>query len=48
MSLFLYDNQNASLPRLFRLFRGLGLRHLVIVNDLNEVWDLSFVGLLQT
>jgi len=28
---------NASLPRLFRLFRGLGLRHLVIVNDLNEV-----------
>jgi chloride channel 7 len=28
---------NASMPRLFRLFRGLGLRHLVIVNDLNEV-----------
>lgn len=28
---------NASLPRIFRLFRGLGLRHLVIVNDNNEV-----------
>ncbi|CAH2268989.1 jg16014 [Pararge aegeria aegeria] len=27
----------ASLPRLFRLFRALGLRHLPIVNDLNEV-----------
>ncbi|KAH3824535.1 hypothetical protein DPMN_126372 [Dreissena polymorpha] len=25
-----------SLPRLFRLFRGLGLRHLVVVNDCNE------------
>lgn len=27
----------ASLPRLFRLFRALGLRHLPIVNDVNEV-----------
>ncbi|CAH2106555.1 unnamed protein product [Euphydryas editha] len=27
----------ASLPRLFRLFRALGLRHLPIVNDHNEV-----------
>ncbi|GAB1602560.1 H(+)/Cl(-) exchange transporter 7, partial [Argonauta hians] len=26
-----------SLPRLFRLFRGLGLRHLIIVNDKNDV-----------
>ncbi|XP_054281681.1 H(+)/Cl(-) exchange transporter 7-like isoform X2 [Macrosteles quadrilineatus] len=28
---------NASLPRIFRLFRGLGLRHIVVVNDINEV-----------
>ncbi|XP_047995343.1 H(+)/Cl(-) exchange transporter 7 [Leguminivora glycinivorella] len=27
----------ASLPRLFRLFRALGLRHVPIVNDVNEV-----------
>ncbi|KOB72396.1 putative Chloride channel protein 7 [Operophtera brumata] len=27
----------ASLPRMFRLFRALGLRHLPIVNDVNEV-----------
>lgn len=25
-----------SLPRLFKLFRGLGLRHLIVVNDCNE------------
>ncbi|KAJ3645556.1 hypothetical protein Zmor_023201 [Zophobas morio] len=28
---------SASLPRMFRLFRALGLRHLPIVNDTNEV-----------
>lgn len=28
---------SASLPRIFRLFRALGLRHLVVVNDRNEV-----------
>lgn len=28
---------SASLPRVFRLFRGLGLRHLAVVNDTNEV-----------
>ncbi|XP_050316045.1 H(+)/Cl(-) exchange transporter 7 isoform X2 [Anthonomus grandis grandis] len=28
---------STSLPRMFRLFRGLGLRHLPIVNDTNEV-----------
>ncbi|XP_017769929.1 PREDICTED: H(+)/Cl(-) exchange transporter 7 [Nicrophorus vespilloides] len=28
---------SASLPRMFRLFRALGLRHLPIVNDRNEV-----------
>uniref|UniRef100_A0A6P7FEH3 Chloride channel protein n=1 Tax=Diabrotica virgifera virgifera TaxID=50390 RepID=A0A6P7FEH3_DIAVI len=28
---------SSSLPRMFRLFRGLGLRHLPIVNDTNEV-----------
>ncbi|XP_054261984.1 H(+)/Cl(-) exchange transporter 7-like [Macrosteles quadrilineatus] len=27
----------ASLPRVFRLFRALGLRHLIVVNDFNEV-----------
>lgn len=26
-----------SLPRMFNLFRALGLRHLVVVNDSNEV-----------
>lgn len=30
-------HSTCSLPRLFRLFRGLGLRHLIIVNDRNEV-----------
>ena len=34
---FLCMLQSASLPRVFRLFRGLGLRHLAIVNDTNEV-----------
>ena len=29
--------QTFSLPRLFKLFRGLGLRHLIVVNDVNEV-----------
>jgi hypothetical protein len=29
--------QSASLPRVFRLFRALGLRHLAVVNDTNEV-----------
>ncbi|CAH0563902.1 unnamed protein product [Brassicogethes aeneus] len=28
---------SCSLPRMFRLFRALGLRHLSIVNDVNEV-----------
>uniref|UniRef100_A0A0A9WGN6 H(+)/Cl(-) exchange transporter 7 n=2 Tax=Lygus hesperus TaxID=30085 RepID=A0A0A9WGN6_LYGHE len=28
---------DASLPRIFRLFRGLGLRHIVVVNEVNEV-----------
>lgn len=27
----------ASLPRIFRLFRALGLRHLLVINDTNEV-----------
>lgn len=27
----------SSLPRVFRLFRALGLRHLIVVNDFNEV-----------
>ena len=29
--------QDVSLPRIFKLFRGLGLRHLVVVNDRNRV-----------
>lgn len=29
--------ENANLPRIFRLIRGLGLRHLVIVDDHNRV-----------
>uniref|UniRef100_A0A1B6JQE8 Chloride channel protein n=1 Tax=Homalodisca liturata TaxID=320908 RepID=A0A1B6JQE8_9HEMI len=28
---------NSSLPRVFRLFRALGLRHLIVINDTNEV-----------
>ena len=28
---------NASYPRIFRLFRALGLRHLVVVNESNDV-----------
>uniref|UniRef100_A0A0K8T5F2 Chloride channel protein n=1 Tax=Lygus hesperus TaxID=30085 RepID=A0A0K8T5F2_LYGHE len=30
-------HDTASLPRIFRLFRALGLRHLVVVTDTNEV-----------
>lgn len=29
--------QEASLPRVFKLFRALGLRHLVVVDNRNEV-----------
>jgi len=29
--------ENVSLPRIFKMFRGLGLRHLVCVNDRNYV-----------
>lgn len=29
--------ENSNLPRIFRLFRGLGLRHLVIVDEHNRV-----------
>lgn len=25
------------MPRMFRLFRALGLRHLLVINDTNEV-----------
>ena len=37
MAYFCFKLQSASLPRMFRLFRALGLRHLPIVNDTNEV-----------
>ena len=30
-------NENASVPRCYRLFRGLGLRYLVVTNRTNEV-----------
>ncbi len=49
---------NANLPRIFRLFRGLGLRHLVIVDENNRVAGIvtridiakyrSHVGFLRT
>lgn len=29
--------QEASLPRVFKLFRALGLRHLVVVDNCNQV-----------
>lgn len=29
--------ENTSFPRIFKLFRGLGLRHLVVINRSNEV-----------
>jgi len=34
---FVIVEQNTSMPRIFKLFRGLGLRHLVVVNRKNEV-----------
>ena len=30
-------SENSNLPRIFRLFRGLGLRHIVIVDKRNNV-----------
>jgi hypothetical protein len=40
--------QSASLPRVFHLFRGLGLRHLAVVNDTNEVGSSSvFLNLIM-
>ena len=36
----------ASLPRIFKLFRGLGLRHLVVINDQQEVNFIDFVVFL--
>lgn len=33
--------QEASLPRVFKLFRALGLRHLVVVDNRNEVSPCS-------
>lgn len=37
------DMQEASLPRVFKLFRALGLRHLVVVNNRNEVSPARWV-----
>lgn len=33
----------ASLPRIFRLFRAMGLRHIVVVNDSNEVFITQII-----
>lgn len=30
------------MPRIFRLFRAMGLRHIVVVNDSNEVFTNIF------
>ena len=37
IDIFVLFMQNASMPRMFRLFRGLGLRHLIIVDGQNRV-----------
>ena len=36
----MFSPQGTSLPRVFRLFRGLGLRHLVVVSITNDVVGL--------
>lgn len=35
--------QEASLPRVFKLFRALGLRHLVVVDNCNQVKPLIHI-----
>ncbi|CAF4115421.1 unnamed protein product [Adineta steineri] len=37
MNLAYTVSHHSTLPRIFSMFRGLGLRHLVVVNDKNEV-----------
>lgn len=37
--------QETSLPRVFKLFRALGLRHLVVVDDENRVGEVGGVKL---
>ncbi|CAF3444396.1 unnamed protein product [Rotaria sp. Silwood1] len=37
MNLAYTVSHRSTLPRIFSMFRGLGLRHLVVVNDKNEV-----------
>lgn len=36
--------QEASLPRVFKLFRALGLRHLVVVDNRNQVSEGGVCG----
>lgn len=41
-------SQETSLPRVFKLFRALGLRHLVVVDDENRVGPvLLFISGVQ-
>ena len=37
MNLAYTVSHHSTLPRIFSMFRGLGLRHLVVVNDQNGV-----------
>ena len=41
---FCLNFQNMTLPRIFKLFRGLGLAHLNVINKANEVRSNSFVS----
>lgn len=48
MIVFFVCFQSFSLPKVFRLFRALGLRHLVVTNEVNEVSNFVKPTLLQS